>query len=78
MTRNSALSRKVNTNFGSMFFGVQVDDQGRPCGFHIAPPQKLENSEVGKLLDTIVKAADDLMRDAIAAADCEAEKGRGR
>ena len=64
MTRHSCLTRKVATPFGPMFFGVPVDDQGRPCGFHIAPPQKLENTEVGTLVDVIQQAAAELMRDA--------------
>jgi hypothetical protein len=69
VTRNSSLSRKITTPFGAMHIGVPVDDQGRPCGFHIAPPQKLDNSTVGELIDAINEAADSLMADAIGAAN---------
>jgi hypothetical protein len=65
--RNGSLGRKVATPFGTMFIGVSVDDNGRPCGLHLAPPQKLENSTVGELLDAITAAADELMAEAIEA-----------
>jgi hypothetical protein len=68
MTRHSSLGRKIETPFGSVFVAVPVDDQGRPCGFHIAPPQKLENTKVGELIDVIVESADALMAEAIEAA----------
>jgi hypothetical protein len=68
MTRYSSLGRKIETPFGSVFVAVPVDDQGRPCGFHIAPPQKLENSSVGALIDALSSAADALMAEAIEAA----------
>jgi hypothetical protein len=67
--RHSALSRKIATPFGTMHIGVPVDDQGRPCGFNIARPQKLENSTVGELIDALAEAADELMADAIKAAN---------
>jgi len=66
VSRFSTLSRKVPTAFGTLHIAVPVDDQGRPCGFHIAPPQKLENSVVGELIDVLSLAAAELMLDAIA------------
>jgi hypothetical protein len=69
--RHSSLSKKVPTKFGTMHIGISVDDHGRPCGFHIAPAQKLENTKVGELLDVVSMAAAELMMDAIATAEAD-------
>lgn len=70
VTRREADTHKFQTPFGSMFVGIEYDDAGHVVGLEISPPQKLENTTVGELLDAIGPA--------VTAAIAERVNGAGR
>ncbi len=51
-TRRETVTQKVKTPFGSLF--LHLEHQGpRVVGLRIAHPQKLEDTTVGELLETV-------------------------
>lgn len=62
--RLHCLTKKVKTPMGSVFVHADIDDGGRVHEFRISQAQKFEDTAVGKLLDEIARAANEIFSEA--------------
>lgn len=52
-TRHHCITRKVPTDFGSMYIHIALDDKFRPVGGCISTPGKEPESQIHKLVETL-------------------------
>lgn len=55
---------KIATDFGNFFLNVDAMPDGTVVRVYIAQPQKLEDTQVGKLLDSIEQTLNGLIKEA--------------
>lgn len=58
--RTLTVTRKVKTNFGSMYIHVDLDDLGRPVGGQISTPGKEPESQIAQLVAVLSAGLNDL------------------
>lgn len=56
--RTNCITRKVKTEFGSMYVHLDLDAQGRPVGGSISTPQKEPESQITRLIHTLSEGLD--------------------
>jgi len=60
--RTTTITRKVRTEFGSMYIHVELDEHGRIVGGSISTPGKEPESQIHKLVETLSNGLDDACR----------------
>lgn len=61
MNRCPVVTKKITTEFGSMFLHLDVSPERVPVGLRISTAQKYTESQIGKLLDQISQGYTDLL-----------------
>lgn len=64
--RLHCLTRKVATPIGSVFVHMDFDNAGRAQAISISQNQKFEDTAVGQLLDSISRAANEIIGEVVA------------
>jgi hypothetical protein len=57
--RHHTVTRKIKTNFGSMYIHVDLDDAGRPVGGQISTPGKEPESQIAQLVFALSEGLND-------------------
>lgn len=59
--RRNCVTRKVKTDFGSMYIQIDVDNQGWPVGGNIATPRKEPQAQITRLVETLSEGLNDAL-----------------
>jgi hypothetical protein len=62
VTRTTCLTQKVKTEFGSVYFHVDLDLKGRPVGGSISTPRKEPEAQITRLIETLSQGLDDALK----------------
>ena len=60
--RSHTITRKVRTDFGSMYVHVEMDETGHVVGASISDPQKEPDTQIAKLVQALSKGLDNALQ----------------
>lgn len=60
--RERTITRKVKTQFGSMYIHIHYDGLGRACGGWISDPGKEPDSQISILVETLATALHEALK----------------
>jgi hypothetical protein len=60
--RTNTITRKIKTEFGSMYVHIELDATGRPVGGSISTPGKEPESQIAQLVETLSNGLDEALR----------------
>lgn len=60
--RHHCVSRKVKTEFGSMYIHLDLDERAHPIGGSISTPMKEPDSEITRLIHTLSEGLDHALK----------------
>lgn len=61
-SRTNTITRKVKTQFGSMYIHIELDRKGLPVGGSISTPGKEPDSQIQTLIDTLSHGLNDALK----------------
>jgi uncharacterized protein YuzE len=61
MSRRHCLTERVETDFGTLFAQIDIDERGRVIGLNIAAHNKHEDSAVNKALHNLSQTFRDML-----------------